>query len=221
MKRIRYILLMILPLLFLSSCLTVYEKYTLNRDGSGTMEYLIDMSELQSLMQAFSDSTMEGMKSLEVDQSFREFIPGLRAIQGISNVRLTGDAAHYIYGIKYDFTGQEALNKALATILDEKNESSARFVELKRKRFTRLPLTSSEFSSGGLFGGNDSTDNSMASRMLDAMDYNISVTFPKRVRKVKSDADISREGDRTVTIRATFNQIIQNSDFLKTEIKTR
>ncbi len=210
-----------IPLLFLNSCLTVYEKYTLNRDGSGAMEYIIDMSELHSMMQAFSDSSGEGTNPMEIAQSFKEILPGLQDIPGITNVRLTGDADDYIYGIKYDFRDQDALNHAMAVILGSSDTTGIRYVEIKKKRFIRYPLTSDEITGNDLFAGQDSSSNSLAQKILDEMFYNISVTFPKRVKKVESMAETTQDKNNTVTVRATFSQILNNSEFLRTEIKTR
>ena len=196
MKKLHLLVMLCIPLLFLSSCLTVYEKYTLNRDGSGAMEYIIDMSELHSMMQAFSDSSGEGTNPLEIDQSFREILPGLKDIPGITNVRLTGDADDYIYGIKYDFGDQDALNHAMAVILGSSDTTGIRYVEIKKKRFIRYSLTSDEITGNDLFAGQDSSTNSLAQKILDEMFYNISVTFPKRVKKVESMAETTQDKDK-------------------------
>ncbi len=221
MKKHALLVILALLMLFQSGCLTITEKYKVNRDGSGSMEYTIDMSGMQSFMQAFSDSTMQGSHMMEIDQSFRQILPYLAATQGISNAMLTGDPGNFVYGIKYDFDDQQALNIAMAVILNEEDEHRSQFVELGKKRFIRYPLTTKEITDGKLFGGKDSSENSLALQIMDEMNYKISVMLPKRVKKVSSGAGITQENDRKVIINATFSQIVNNNEILRTEIKTR
>lgn len=43
-------------IMLLSGCLTIEEHYTFKKDGSGTMEYVMDMSEIGSMMDALGSS---------------------------------------------------------------------------------------------------------------------------------------------------------------------
>ncbi|MGC9341584.1 MAG: hypothetical protein ACP5E3_02700, partial [Bacteroidales bacterium] len=87
--------------LFLSSCITIFESYKFNRDGSGSMEYLIDLSELQSLMEVFSDSLV--INDLNFGESFEIAVPELNGMKGISNAYLAGNPAKFLFGIGFEF----------------------------------------------------------------------------------------------------------------------
>ncbi len=221
MNRIR-ILLLAVALPFLSSCITIYEKYTINRDGSGTMEYLIDMGELKSFIQAIADSSDEMNSVPEFDQSFHEMLPGLNELPGISNIRLTGNPDNFVFGIRYDFRDQESLNRAMGVIFADTLNSGLQYVELKKKLFIRHPLISGGISDASKFALEDSSDNTLAMKMLDEMDYAVHVTFNgRRVKKVKSMAEVEKTTDSSVSINATFSQILNNNEYLSTEIKSK
>jgi hypothetical protein len=216
------LILSVFALLFLSSCLSIYEKYTINKDGSGTMEYLIDMNELHSLMLAFSDSSESVDGNMEIDQSFRDILPSVEKIPGISDVRLSGSPENYTYGIKFGFTDQVALNRALNLILGQDPQNTRKYVEIKKHKFIRFPVTNKEITGGDFMAKNDTSDNKLAVKMLEEMKYNIEVNFPEsRVRKLKTGAETIEKSIHSVDVRASFSQIIDNNEVLKTEIKSR
>ncbi len=206
--------------LLLTGCITIFEKYTIKADGSGTMEYLIDMSEMYEMMASFSDST-ESMETDEIDKSMRESLPLLNSIDGVSNAVLTGDAAHFIAGIKFDFKNATALNKALAIVLEgeETAGKEIQYVAIKGKKFTRFSNTSKEFNKEELLGSQE-LDKETTKMMLESMKYKISVTFEKTVKKVTTLATFTKEG-KTVDVESNFSQIFDNTEILKTVIKTR
>jgi hypothetical protein len=219
MKKLR-ILGVAFALTFLSGCITIIEKYTINADGSGTMEYVIDMSEMYEMMASFSDSAQEP-ESIELDKSLRDALPVLNTIDGISKVELTGDVSRYIAGIKFDFKNVQALNKALGVILEgEANTGTeTQYVSLKGKTFTRFSLTSKDFNKEELLSSQE-LDEETTKMMLESMKYQISITLEKPVKKVTTLAHYTME-DNTVLIDSDFSQIFDNTEVLKTVIKTK
>lgn len=216
------ILVLCTALIFLGSCITIIEKYTLNKDGSGTLEYLIDMSELYSMMAAFSDSSGD-MSNMELDQPMREALPVLEKIPGITGVELAGSKDNYTTGIKFNFSDAAALNKALSVVLSENNEGSEgdkTYVAIKGKTFTRFGLTSSEFDKDALLGETEGMDEETMNSVLESMKYRISVNFGKPVKKVDTSASYTIE-DKTVTVEANFKEIFATRDLLKTTIRTK
>jgi hypothetical protein len=209
-----------ISLLFLTGCITIIEKYTIHKDGSGSMEYIIDMSEMYEMMASFTDSTEEN-ETMALDQSLREALPALTNTNGISNVELTGDISHYIAGIKFDFKDSESLNLALAVILqgEESSATPAQYIEIKGKNFTRFSLTSKEFNKEDLLDSQE-FDAETTKSILESMKYKISVSFDKKVKKVTTLATYTKE-DNTVEIEADFSDIFDNTDILKTTIKTK
>jgi len=209
-----------MALLFLTGCITIFEKYKFNKDGSGSMEYIIDMSELYEMMGAFSDSTEE-IETSDMDVTLREALPELEKIPGITKVELTGDITKYVAGIRFDFKDVIALNKALAIVLENEEGSVAvvKYVEFNGKTFIRNGQTSHEFNKEDLLGSEE-LDEESTKMIMEGMKYNISVEFQKPVKKVTSLANYTIENN-SVTVEATLSEIFDNSDFMKTTIKTK
>lgn len=184
------------------------------------MEYIIDMSELYSMMAAFSDSSND-MNLDDLDKSLRDALPGLQDIQGISNVNLTSNTSSFKAGLKFDFKDVSSLNRALAIIFEgeEHPGGEAKYVDLKGKVFTRYNLTSEEFNKDEILGSDEVDEETMKS-ILESMKYKINLNFAKKVRTVKCQAPFTREG-KTVSIDANFSEIFSNTDYLKTIVKTR
>ncbi len=209
-----------LALLFFTGCVTIFEKYKINADGSGTMEYIIDMSELYEMMGAFSDSTEE-IESSDMDVTLREALPELENIPGITKVELTGDVTNYVAGIRFDFKDVKALNNALAILLEDEEGTAAsvNYVEFKGKTFIRNGQASQQFNKEDLFG-DEEMDEESTKMIMESMKYNISVEFRKPVKKVTSLANYTVENN-SVTVEATFAEILDNPEFMKTTIKTK
>lgn len=211
-----------IALLFLSSCLTIHEKYTIHKDGSGSFEYIIDMSELYSIMESFaSDEDMKSLQETDLSESFAEIIPELEEINGISNVSLTGLEEEYIFGISLDFADEVSLNKALAIIMKDQGEDGSRFVEISKKKFTRYHITSEEFSREALLGAEGAVDESLVSGMLEGMKYKLDISFARKVKSVQTRAEIIDEDLHSVSVEAGFNAMLEDSEYLKTIIKTK
>ena len=204
-------------LLLLSGCITIIEKYNIYKDGSGTMEYIIDMSEMYEMMATFSDSIdkMEGLDFIN------EILPELSRTAGISNVENTSNLARYIAGVKFDFKNVSALNNVLDVLLkgEESSSAKAKYVEINGKNFTRYSLTSKEFNKEALLGSKELDEETM-NLVLKSMKYKISVSFEKTIKKVITLAPYTKEG-KTVTIDTDFSEIFGNPDILKTTIKTK
>src|SRR5262245_55892463 len=84
----------------LSGCLTIEENYTFKKDGSGTMEYVIDASELFKLMEGLpgkektGDSGKDGM-------DLKEKLQGLKTIAGIGKVKLKEEQKGAIQRVRF------------------------------------------------------------------------------------------------------------------------
>jgi hypothetical protein len=218
MKYIKFLLLGLS--FFLSSCLTVYEKFEINKDGSGTMEYLIDLNNLYNMLESFgADSTMSN--GMGINESFDDLIPSLSALEGVSDVSLTGEPSRYIFGIKFKFTNEASLNNAMALLMDE-DDSSNKYVSISKKKFVRYPRTSEDFSFANIFGKEDEgIDSTMVAGMLKEMKYNISVSFPRKIKKVSTLAEYEISDDKIIEIQTDFNKLLKNNKVLETTILTK
>jgi len=205
-------------ILFLTSCITITEKYRFNKDGSGTMEFTLDMSGLLEMVSTLTDSG-GNIQLQDMDEVLREAFPKLTEIQGIKNIQMAGEPSKYIFGIKYDFDNIEALNKALAVILDSQDQGSLNYISFNRKTFTRSNLTGKNFSGRSVMD-NEDVDKDIMKNLLESMKYRLSLTTERRIRKVDTEAKYEVHKN-TVEAEVNFSEILGNKDILKLSVKTR
>ncbi len=210
---------LILILFSLGSCITIIEKYAINEDGSGKMEYLVDMSDMYDMMQTLSDE--DDMEDLDVGQSFDAVLPDLDLLGGISNAEMAGNPEKYVFGVRFDFNDIESLNTALGLLFEDDENTSTMFVKMKRRKFIRYHAMSDEFSRDAFTGEEDNIDESVIKDILDEVNYSINLDFENKVRRVKSKAEYQKQGDNVVIIHANFNQMLDNKDYLKTIVRTK
>jgi hypothetical protein len=218
MKKLLLLLISVI-LVFLSGCITIFEEYKINSDGSGSMEYLVDMSELQKMMEIFSDSL--DISELNLSGSFTSAVPDLNIMKGIHNAELAGIAESFVFGIRFDFDDMESLNRALGLLFEDNENSTTRFVGMKRRKFTRYDATSDDFSHKSMMKEGLDIDESVMKDILDRMQYKISMSFEKEIRKVRSSAGYQQKTDNSIIMKANFNQLLDEPDYLKTVVKTR
>lgn len=217
MKRIFFLLL--IPVFLFGSCITISETYTIRKDGSGKMEYKIDMSELYQMIRTFSDTT--DVSQLDMGEVFETILPDLNEMEGIQHAKITGEADRYIYGVSFEFNNPEALNRALGLLMEDDPKSETRFVEMKKRKFIRHHATSDEFSREAIMGEELEVDESMMEEILSGMKYQISLNFEGKVKKVDTKAEYIKVDDRTINLEAGFDQMLDDSEFLKTTVTTR
>lgn len=111
-------------LLLFTGCITIEENYTFKKDGSGTMEYVVDMSELGELMKSFGGEggDMGDMGNMDMSSE----IAALKGIQGISKVKLDGKK-QWVQRISFAFKDVDALNRALNTLMPDSSGTDFAF----------------------------------------------------------------------------------------------
>ncbi len=110
-------LIMLLPLLFLTSCFDVLDKVTVKADGSG--EYSIILNASKSKTRLASISKMENVngkkvpKKSDIEAKINEAAKIFRGVQGISNVKTSTDFDNYIIKLSCSFKKIENVNAGL------------------------------------------------------------------------------------------------------------
>lgn len=203
--------------LHLSSCLTFTEKYTFKKNGSGSMEYIIDMGEISSLLTLGKEDEFDPREVVP----FSSFQDKLIAIKGISSVETLEDNENFLYKISFKFSGLDPLNKALNTLLHDESEPFHTFFEQKENVITRNHLFSERFSVDQLLGEEESS--SYAKAILESVTYELDFSFKNSVKVVYSSSDASIKGkkNREVTIKSSLLDLSADSSALKTSIVLR
>lgn len=217
MKQTLFVILFFAAVL-LPGCLTIEEKYHFNRDGSGTMEYSIDIRDLVNMLDAAGDTLSR--KRFQPDNIFMEAGDRLRDIQGISHITITHDEEPFVFGIQYEFSDINALNNALNQLLNGEEETYHAYFKRKRRKIIREHKTDSRLTSSNLLGKVDETDES--AELFRDIIYRIQLGFERRVRRVRSEGDWTKSPNgHAVTTESNFLEISRNPDILDIKVKTR
>jgi hypothetical protein len=210
-----YLLTLLLSLIMLSGCITIHEKYKFNKNGSGTMEYIIDMSELFSMMQSLSEESPTD--DIQVDQSFLEAAETLKSVKGISKILLTGNNKEYLFAIKFDFANIDALNEAMGHILQQESKK-IKYVTVSGKKITRHSIISEEFSHDKLMGEEEEgIDQEMMKGIFEQMKYKVTMSFHRSVKSVNTKTEYQTR-DKTVSFETDFARLIDDKKSLETNI---
>ena len=139
-------LVLLIPLLFLTSCFDILDKVNVKADGSG--EYTVILNASKSKTRLASISKMETIngkkvpKKAEIESKINEAAKVFRATSGISNVKTSIDFDNYIIKLSCNFKKIENINAGLEqlkakNILGKMIPSQIYNQSLEKKSFTR------------------------------------------------------------------------------------
>ncbi|MCB0835603.1 MAG: hypothetical protein KDE26_02045 [Bacteroidetes bacterium] len=200
----------------LSSCLTLSESYEFKKNGSGSMTYLIDMSELVAILKIAESNESE--EKISTQFSFTELGEKIEEIEGVSQVKVLDDPENYKFGVTFKFKGIEPLNQALNSILitnpkDKKHD----FFKMEGNTIIRTHLINKNVLTSQL-EGSDIPDQNFS--LMESMLYKLNFSFPKPVKVVYSSAEAEMVGkkNRKVNIEASFKTLLDDETALNTSI---
>lgn len=217
MKSTFSLLMIALMGISLTSCLTFEETYEFKNNGSGFMQYVVDMSEMADLLKMSDD---ENTKFKQEDLSFSDIVGKLKTIEGISSVSEIRDEENYRFGINYKFANINSLNQALNTILMDEKEGGANhvFFEKKGNTYDRTHLMTKSKMADRFFGDEDMTEQTQA--LLQSVNYKINYKFARPIKVVYSSAETKLMGkkNKSVDISTSFKHLLKNKEALNTSI---
>jgi hypothetical protein len=137
---------LLIPLLFLTSCFDILDKVNVKADGSG--EYTVILNASKSKTRLASISKMETIngkkvpKKAEIENKINEAAKIFRATPGISNVKTSMDFDNYIIKLSCNFKKIENINAGLEqlkakNILGKVIPSQIYNQSLQKKSFVR------------------------------------------------------------------------------------
>ncbi|RMG58485.1 MAG: hypothetical protein D6722_23515 [Bacteroidetes bacterium] len=203
-----------------TSCLTFEESYVFKRNGSGSMRYLIDMSEMKPMLDmregGLSDEQME-------DLSYADAAAQLANLEGISGVEVLDDPENFHFGVAYDFENIEALNAALNLLLNSDEEEGVKephtFFTMEGKTITRTHLPG-ESPTSGLFEDEDEETAAQATAFLESMTYRINFEFakPVKVAYAQTEAKIGGRKNKALQLESNFMEIAEDAAVLNATV---
>lgn len=117
MKNVLKLLVLLLPLLLLTSCFDILDKVNIKADGSGEYTLILNASKSKTRLASISKmETINGKKvpkKAEIENKINEAARIFKATPGISNVKTSMDFDNYILKLSCNFKKIENINAGL------------------------------------------------------------------------------------------------------------
>ncbi|MEM6264810.1 MAG: hypothetical protein AAGI38_20020 [Bacteroidota bacterium] len=216
------ITLLLFPLLCIvaSSCITIEENYTFKKNGAGSLEYRIDMSEMSSLLNMAGENSENPMGE---EMSLDDLQEKVEGIKGITNVEAIENKKDFIFGVRFDFADLNALNAGLNALLLENAELEEPFTffEMDGKTLVRHHRLTKNMNTDDILGDDENAEYAMT--LMESMKYNINYKFKKPIRVVYSPGNASFEDkkQKSLALSASFKELIDNPEMLSSTITTK
>lgn len=182
--------------LFATGCISIEENYTFKKNGSGTMEYVVDMSATKGLMDAL-DTGGEKTKKKKKEKNDSQILTGsearvkqLKQLEGIKKVKLKEEKDGDVERISFAFKDLDALNRALNVLMADSTGVQQTFFRWEGNTLVRTNNQSAKEIGGDMTGMADSTD---LISVLESMKYKYSFKFPDAIRDITLADGMTRE----------------------------
>jgi len=192
-------------LLFLTSCIEIRETVTMNKDGSGNIQLVVDMGKIgKSLGQQNQQIDMSFVKEIQNTPAKADSL--LRSCKGISNLKT--NSINGVYSVGFDFKNSKALNNALYKLFRQKKSAfKPDFIKVSRHKIRQMnfgPLIKKYVLK---------EESSMISDMLYQM-IKIESTFqlPEKAKSVNNIKAVQENENKTVKLSYTLFELL-NNDF--------
>ena len=202
---------LVLIVLFCTSCFEIHEILNLRKDGTGTYQMIVDMSQsramlsmLESLGESDSVETEKKSPFEEIDESFLETKASLEEIEGIINVEAINDEENLKFGVQFEFLNSYALNKALNRINADKEATEMVkekvYFSFSKKTFERYNTENfAEDIMKGAGMGEEGDSLNIAMFFKD-LSYSTEYTMPKKIKSMTNPDAVLSDDKRTVSV---------------------
>ncbi|HRH38031.1 MAG TPA: hypothetical protein PK760_06785, partial [Flavobacteriales bacterium] len=170
----------------LTGCITIEEQYVFKKNGSGTMTYIIDMTEMGEMIGGFTKD--EDDKSLD-NLSMGAHADALKGLAGIGKVKLD-TKTKWVQKVTFSFKDVDALNRALNALMPDSLENNHRFFTWENGTLVRSSNSYMRSMSSTMMEGVEMGSDSAAveeeggfdlASMLSMMKYKYSFKFAKPI----------------------------------------
>ncbi|RMG73847.1 MAG: hypothetical protein D6722_03180 [Bacteroidetes bacterium] len=213
--------LTLVTLLFVSTaCFDIEEEITLKKDGSGTYQISVDMTQMMEMMSGFmteeqmAESDMFG----SMDSALQVQVETLREMDGLSNVRHMSE--NFRFSLTYDFADIDALNAA-ASAGSAIDNTTGPVTSGASYKWTPKSFERENKPIDNLLNSEDEEQAEameMAKMMLADAHYSITYHFPGKVKKLTNDAAEIGADNRSVILSSNFLDILDGEAELGNKI---
>lgn len=121
----KFLIILVLPLLSLTSCIEIFDDLTIHNDGSGTFKYNVNLSSSKlKINSILALDSLNGIKVPSIEEIKSEIARVKSKFEikpGISNVVIESNFTDFIFKIKCDFTNVNYLQNAIKEVVTEEN----------------------------------------------------------------------------------------------------
>jgi len=210
----KFIPLIIILSVTLTSCIEIIEEITLNKDQSGSISYSLETNELGYLLNNFTNLFDVSIEN-HLKDKFEELASGLKNKQGINNVDLSIDKRSGSYGLMCDFSNSKDFNSALYEIFGyKKNLFTPGYIKVSKHKFKRInfaPWVKKYFEKEDI--------QIPAEEVLEMITYKTIINLPDEVKSVKNKTTKLSNNRKTVTQSYKAIDIINNKANVRSRIK--
>ncbi len=199
MKKVLYLILSIV--IIMSSC-SFEEEYSFDSDWGGKYLATLDMSGIAQM----GGEEME-KKELIPEDEIQSLESKINDIKGISNAKVDPNEEDFTIDFSYDFENLEALNLLNSSDLEDGDDESPfgalgkwKMENKGKKKFFMSMMSQDEMTSDI-----DSEEAKQAGEMLQVT---TTLTFPRKVKDVKSDVATKGTNDKQVIVKYTGKDLM-------------
>ncbi|MFN0203027.1 MAG: hypothetical protein ACKVTZ_15995 [Bacteroidia bacterium] len=187
MKKLSFFFLLFAALTF-SGCLTISENITFKKNGSGTMEYVIDATELMSnfgeLMANGTGQENGGGNPLGKDFSTQAKAELLKKVAGVSKVKFEEDPKKGLFKLSFKFKNIKALNDAMHQIIAKGEGTPYTYFEQNGNTFKCNYGKGFGVDMASLTGDDSDEMGEYAEKMNEGIRYKVNLDFGSEVNAV-------------------------------------
>jgi hypothetical protein len=177
-----------------AGCLTIEEHYTFRKDGSGSMEYVVDVSEMMEIMKSFEslgddeDKDAGGRSDMDLTSEMGE----LKKIEGIRKVKVKKEKDGYLQRLSFRFADIDALNKALNVLMPDSTGIQSGFFRWEGNTLVRTNNRHA-LEMGDDMDEDEPGDSLDATAILQSMKYRYSFTFADAIASTEAAEGVNKE----------------------------
>jgi hypothetical protein len=202
--------------MLISGCLTIEENYTFKKDGSGTLEYVVDLSEMGELMKGLpgGDGKDDGLGQMDM----KDDLSKLKKLPGIRKVKLKKEKDGFVQRLSFRFADLSSLNGALNTLMPDSTGVVKEFFRWEGNTLVRANNRHANELGSGMGGEpGDSTD---MTALLQSMHYKYSFKFAEDIAEthVAEGVEKMADGTKAVSVNTDWSVITKDPTALDLRI---
>lgn len=193
--RYRAIVPLIAVAVLFTGCLTIEEHYTFKRDGSGSMEYVVDISEMMNLfkgLEGLAGKEGKDKDGSDDDADLTQHVDELKKIPGIKGVKVKKEEDGARQRLRFKFKDLAALNRAMNQLMPDSTGVPTEFFRWDGSTLVRANNLHAQ-DIGQEMGSGNEPDSSDATMILQSMKYRYSFTFADAIGSVEKADAVAQE----------------------------